>query len=150
MEDSLEITRRRLPHWCLRRSAYFITWRVAIGKPPLAELEREITASALKYFQNDRYRLYCYVVMNDHIHCIIEPLQGWLLSKLLHSWKSFTAHRMVKECSRQPPVWQDESYDRIIRNEVELMEKALYIVTNPKRRWPGTEEYKWVEWFSFD
>ncbi len=150
MGDGLEITRRRLPHWLMTGSTYFVTWRLAQAQPDLAESERDLASSALKHFQNERYRLYCCVVMNDHVHCLVEPQRGYLLSSILHSWKSFTAHALVKQHRRVSPVWLDESSDRIIRDEAELMEKALYIVTNPERRWPGLQNYPWVEWFSFD
>lgn len=150
MGAELEITRRRLPHWVLTGSTYFVTWRLATAQPVLSEPERTLTASAIKHFQIQRYKLYCYVVMDDHVHCIIAPQRDWPLSKLLHSWKSFTAHALAKQHHRLAPIWQDESYDRIIRDEVELLEKALYIVTNPERRWPGQQDYRWVEWFSFD
>ena len=131
-------------------STYFVTWRLALGQPDFIEPERDLIASALKHFQHERYRLYCYVMMNDHIHCLVEPKQGRPLREILHSWKSFAAHALVKQHRRVPPVWLDESYDRIIRDEAELMEKAQYIVTNPHRRWPGWHDYRWVEWFSFD
>ena len=35
-------------------------------------------------------------------------------------------------------------FDRIIRDERELIEKASYILNNPVKRWPEMEEYEWV------
>jgi putative transposase len=150
MGDSLEITRRRLPHWQMTGSTYFVTWRLALAQPDFTEPERDLVSSTLKYFQYERYRLYCYVVMNDHVHCLVEPQQDRPLRDILHSWKSFAAHALVKQHRRTAPIWLDESYDRIVRDEEELMQKAMYIVTNPQRRWPGLHDYQWVEWFSFD
>lgn len=39
---------------------------------------------------------------------------------------------------------QDEYFDRIVRDEAELLEKAQYIINNPFKVWPEIEEYPWV------
>ena len=72
--------------------------------------------------------------MDDHVHVIVAPRPGFELSSLLHTWKSFTSHQLVKSLGRVALVWLDESCDRIIRDEQELTEKAHYILTNPQRR----------------
>jgi hypothetical protein len=43
------------------------------------------------------------------------------------------------------PVWQDEYFDRIVRGEAELSQKAQYILGNPFKRWPELENYPQVE-----
>ena len=99
---------------------------------------------ALRHFHGERYDLIGYVVMNDHVHLIVRPYQGIDLSTLLHSWKSYTANRMQREAGRVGAVWQDESFDRIVRDEDEYVEKLTYLLTNPQRRWPTIKTYEWV------
>lgn len=43
-------------------------------------------------------------------------------------------------------VWLDESYDRIIRDEVEWLEKLAYIVSNPVKAGLAErpEDYRWL------
>jgi hypothetical protein len=41
-------------------------------------------------------------------------------------------------------IWEDESWDRIIRHEDELLDKARYMLENPEKRWLGLRDYKWV------
>ncbi len=41
-------------------------------------------------------------------------------------------------------IWQDESFDRIIRDERELVEKLEYIKSNPQKRWAEIRDYRWV------
>jgi hypothetical protein len=41
-------------------------------------------------------------------------------------------------------VWQFEYFDRIVRDEDELLQKLRYILGNPWKRWPGIEGYEWV------
>jgi hypothetical protein len=62
----------------------------------------------------------------------------------LHSWKSFTANGLRKLRERAVPVWQDEYFDRIVRDEEDLIQKAEYILGNPVKRWPETEDYPWA------
>jgi len=55
--------------------------------------------------------LYAAVVLNDHVHIIINPFES--LPKIMHSIKSFTAHEINKILERKGKVWQNESYDRL-------------------------------------
>jgi putative transposase len=146
MAEGLRITRRNLPHWRLEGSAYFVTWRLAPQQALLSEPERDLVAAAIRHFHESRYKLYCFVVMDDHAHAVIAPRESYTLGSILHSWKSYTAHKLVQEFGRNAPVWLDESFDRIIRDEAELLEKANYILTNPQRCWPELSDYRWAEW----
>ena len=49
----------------------------------------------------------------------------------MYSVKSFTAHQINKMSNRKGKIWQDESYDRVIRDEGEFLEKLGYIANNP-------------------
>jgi len=51
----------------------------------------------------------------------------------MHSIKSFTAHEINKMLNRNGKVWQNESYDRVIRNEDEFLEILNYIANNPPK-----------------
>jgi REP element-mobilizing transposase RayT len=117
--------RRKLPHWRIEGSVYFVTWRLAQLQPPLTPSERTVVVHAMKYFENQRYQLPAYVVMDDHVHVLVMPIHENRLRRIVHSWKSFTASRLTQEYGRRAPVWQREYFDRIVRDDDELMEKAL-------------------------
>ncbi|MBI5571512.1 MAG: transposase [Desulfomonile tiedjei] len=140
----LTIYRRKLPHWRLEGSVYFVTWRLAKTQTRLRPEERTLVADAIRYFEGRRYELLAYVVMDDHVHVLVHPLADNSLKQILHSWKSFTAKALRDAGDRSAPVWQDESFDRIVRDDADLMEKAQYILGNPSKRWPETEVYPWV------
>jgi REP element-mobilizing transposase RayT len=144
LNPELEIYKRRLPHWRLAERVYFITWRLHKNQYSLNPEERDLIFSALKYFDGERYKLYTYVVMDDHIHVLFHQENDFTVSKIVHSWKSYTGHELVKKYKRTSPVWQDEYFDRIMRSEAEFYEKAAYILYNPHKRWPNIENYKWV------
>ena len=145
--EELTIYRRRLPHWRVDESVYFVTWRLAPGQSELAPAERDLVQAAMLHFQKSRYRLTAYVVMNDHIHALVQPIGGHSLQDIVRSWKSYTAHQLVSSFARKSPVWQGEYFDRIVRDDAEFREKAQYILNNPWKRWPEVESYPWVGCF---
>jgi putative transposase len=134
---------RRLPHWRLDGATYFVTWRLAVEQTDLTPEERSVVVSALHYFDEQRYGLFAFVVMNDHTRVLVAPAPNHQLQDIVHSWKSFTAHTL-RQNGRCVSVWQDEYFDRIVRDELELAEKARYILANPWKRWPACDEYPWV------
>lgn len=145
----LTIKQRHLPHFNLDGGTYFITWRLFREQKSLTDAVKDIIVSALRFFDGSRYELLALVVMDDHVHVLLRPIGEWKLAKILHSWKSFTAHELIKVCHRSGSVWQHESYDHLIRNEIDLNEKLGYITTNPMRKWSGISNYQWV-WSVFD
>ena len=82
--------------------------------------------------------------MNDHVHVVAEPYAGHRLTTIIQSWKSYAAYRLQAGCGRKGSIWQDEYFDRIIRDDAELAAKLEYIRTNPEKRWPGVGEYAWM------
>ena len=79
--------------------------------------------------------------MPDHVHLLFEPqVKGedsdgatlfWSLSEIMQGIKSSTAHRINKAAGTTGPVWEKESFDRLIRSESDLQEKFEYICRNP-------------------
>lgn len=102
----------------------------------------EIVTGALSYFHHERYELLAWCVMPNHVHAIVQPGNTWDLSQIMHSWKSFTAHRIVREYRCPTPFWQHESYDRIMRDEQELRRAVRYVENNPAAA--GLAGWRWV------
>ena len=136
--------RRNLPHWRDDDVVYFVTWRLAPVQVELAPAEREMVAVAIRHFDRRRYELAAYVVMNDHVHVIVRPMAGFALEDLVHSWKSYSANRLLRAHYRVGVVWQDEYFDRIVRDENEFRQKFEYILSNPWKRRPEVLDYPWV------
>jgi len=92
--------------------------------------------------------------MPDHVHMILTPLRdkdGWpfRLVDILQCLKSVTAHRINKLLHTSGPVWEEESFDHVLRSEESLNDRADYIRQNPVRRGlvARPEEYPWM-WVS--
>jgi REP element-mobilizing transposase RayT len=149
--QSFKITRRYLPHWQLPGSVYFITWRCQDGEV-LSSEERTITLKALQYWDDRKWTLYAAVIMPDHVHCLVQPLalpefEGvYDLSEIIHSVKSFRVHQINCQRGSRGSIWQDERFDRIVRDEMEFLEKWQYIMNNPLKQElvNGWEDYPWL------
>ena len=146
-EDSGSQVRRyrhRLPHWRMQAATYFVTWRLRSDQPELTSSERSLIVEALRHFDGQRYHLDAFVVMDDHVHVVLRLVDDTRLERVLHSWKSFTANQLQRIHGRAGAIWQDEYFDRIVRDEAELQEKMQYVLNNPRQRWPEIESYSWV------
>jgi REP element-mobilizing transposase RayT len=100
---------------------------------------RAIVANALPHFDGARYWLDAWVVMPNHVHVVLTPLAGYDLSAILHSWKSFTSHAILKLLPGwEGPLWQKESFDHIVRDADHLQRFRAYIANNSRGLPPGT------------
>jgi REP element-mobilizing transposase RayT len=130
-EPKLNRTKRHLPHWELNGSTYFITFRLKTGV--MTSAERQLVFDHVMHGDDKFYQLFALVVMPDHAHLLVRPNEGVELTRMMKGIKGVTA-RLINE-SRQAsgPVWLGESYDRIIRDEEQAIEKQNYVVQNPVR-----------------
>jgi putative transposase len=131
------VRQRNLPHWEIGGSTYFITFRTK--NINLSRKARTIVLNSCLHFSGQRYYLWCAVVMPDHVHLLLTPKEKddgcyYSLPTILHSIKSFTSQEINKLINRQGPLWLDESYDRIIRDQNEFLEKWNYIRNNPVKK----------------
>ena len=90
----------------------------------------KIVEDAILFGVAQRYELFAWCVMANHVHVLLTPL--WELAKVTQGLKGFTAHeinRLQNETGRT--LWVDESYDHWARDEDELMRIIVYIENNP-------------------
>jgi D-tyrosyl-tRNA(Tyr) deacylase len=90
-----------------------------------------LVAKALRHFDHDRYLLGEFVIMPNHVHVLVTPVGKYELPDILHSLKSYTAHEINQAIGRTGKVWQDESFDHIVRDEQALLRFSQYIQANP-------------------
>jgi len=101
----------------------------------------EIVSKSLVHFNKDRYNLFAWCVMPNHVHVIVKPLKGYELPKILHSWKSYTSHEINKLLGRTGKFWQEEYYDHLIRDEKDFWRCMEYVLSNPEKA--GLKDWKW-------
>jgi len=73
---------------------------------------------------------------------------GWLVSlpEVMRLIKGRSAHFINKLLNRHGPVWQEESFDHVLRSNESLVEKVSYICQNPVRARLvcREEDYRWL------
>ncbi|KAA0212875.1 MAG: hypothetical protein DYG94_13630 [Leptolyngbya sp. PLA3] len=124
---------RHLSHWQVRNATYFVTWRLASGE--LAPDERQVVLDACQFWNGSKINLHAAVVMPDHVHMLFriceQPDGSWPdLPGLMHSIKRHTALAIQKMRGKRGPLWQQEYFDRIMRDADEIAEKYHYIENN--------------------
>ncbi len=90
----------------------------------------QIVAGAIKHFERQRYLLDHWIIMPNHVHILLMPIEPYTLEVILHSWKSFTANRFLKRHLHTGQFWQHESFDHIVRSEKQLEHFRQYILEN--------------------
>ena len=98
-----------------------------LANPQIAEIVQE----NLLRFDGERYRLIAWVVMPNHIHVVVEILEGFNLEQVIHTWKSYTANAANKTLGRQGDFWQPDYFDRFIRDAEHLERAVNYVEYNP-------------------
>jgi hypothetical protein len=61
----------------------------------------EQVQESLLHFDTIRYRLIAWVVMPNHSHFLIMPINNWELSDIMQKYKSYTSHECNKALGRQ-------------------------------------------------
>jgi REP element-mobilizing transposase RayT len=152
--------RRRLPHLQRADADLFVTFCTARFSLPDAARDlvlehclREggVARAASANNPPPRIHLHAAVVMPDHVHLLLQPLRNgdawpFPLVDILQCLKSATAHQINKLLHHEGPVWEEESFDHVLRSDESLREKAEYIRQNPVRRGlvQRPEDYHWL------
>ena len=90
-----------------------------------------IVRDNLFHFDGIRYHLLNWCIMPNHVHVLINVLDGWTLSQIMHGWRSYTAKEANKILGRTGQFWMEEYFDRYIRDEKHLLAAMEYITNNP-------------------
>jgi REP element-mobilizing transposase RayT len=92
-----------------------------------------------------------WVIAEDHVHLLLTPLRDldgnlYSLIEILQGIKSASAHSLNRALGRSGPVWQEESFDHVLRSEESFEQTVEYIRQNPVRRGLVTrpEDYRWL------
>jgi putative transposase len=148
--QEFQIDRRNLPHLQKPGSVYFLTWRCRQGRF-LASEERGLVLAALLHYNEHKWKVYTAVILPDHVHVLAQPLPHpdggvYNLAEIVHSVKRFSVYQINKRRGANGCIWQDERYDRIVRDEAEFLEKWNYIRNNPVKGGLATrpEDYPWL------
>ena len=125
------------PHFQKSDAPLFITFCTG-GPLLLPEEARDLVLAHCLRERGVRVDLFAVVVMPDHVHLLLKALRdkdGWPFPsvEIMQSLKGVTAHHINKLLHRSGPVWEEESFDHVLRSDESLKEKREYIRQNPVR-----------------
>jgi len=145
----------RYPHFV---TMTVVDWLSVFANPEVAA----IILDSLRYIQEEKQaKLYAYVLMENHLHCVVQSDD---LSKMLQSFKSYTARAIVDYFMEQKNVvmlsklkqnklshkkesehqlWQEGSHPEEITSDEMMRQKIDYIHNNPVRRGYVDEASDW-------
>jgi len=102
-----------------------------------------LVENALLHFDGQRYRMFAWCVMPNHVHTLIETREGFPLASVVHSWKSFVAHKVNRTFGRTGTLWQREYHDRYIRSAEHCQDAVRYIENNPVKAGLAVLPHEW-------
>jgi putative transposase len=142
--------RRDLPHYQKPGRALFVTFCKGNRDPFSPEARHAVLRHCL-HDHGKRFQLHAAIVMPDHVHLLLTPLpdeKGWpyALPLILKLLKGTSARSVNKLLGSHGPVWQEESFDHVLRSHESLEEKLEYLRQNPVRSGLAKkpEDYPWL------
>ena len=142
--------RRRLPHYQKPGRPLFVSFRKLMPDPFPPEA-RDLILGHCIHDHGKRYELHTAVVMPDHVHLLLTPLAdqlGWPhpLPMILKLIKGASARSVNKLLGTSGPIWQEESFDHVLRCDESFQETLDYIRQNPVRKKlvSRPEDYPWL------
>jgi REP element-mobilizing transposase RayT len=146
--------RRNLPHIQSAAKPIYITFST-FNRWILPEFVRDLVLKHCLHDHGRKYWLHAAIIMPDHVHMVLRVRHDaddkpFGLPEILNGIKGASAHSINKALKRKGHVWQDESFDHILRSKESLEEKEEYVRNNPVRQalvhrpeeWP----WFWGEW----
>lgn len=104
----------------------------------------ELVSSAITHFDGSRYVLFAWTVMPNHVHVVFNARER--IDRILQSWKSFSAKEANRLLSRTGTFWQEDYWDRTIRDSREFEQTIRYVAENPQKA--GLTDWPWVKVYS--
>ena len=102
-------------------------------------------ADSMRHFE-----LHAHVIMANHVHLLITPLVE--VSKIMQSLKRYTALQANRALTGSGPFWQDESYDRLVRDGKEFERIRGHVEMNPVKAGLvlEPEQFRWSSAWPID
>jgi REP element-mobilizing transposase RayT len=124
--------RRNLPHLQRDNKNHFITF-VTKHRQVLPNWARDIVLSCCLHDRERKYNLHVAIVMPDHVHLILCPLTDTSrnlvvpLPEIMKAIKGASAHMINRRLEQKQTIWQEESFDHVLRSSESLDQKVQYI-----------------------
>jgi REP element-mobilizing transposase RayT len=102
-----------------------------------------IVIDSWKHFAGQRYYLHAWVVMPNHVHVMAQMIPPCSLGEVVASWKRFSATTINRLLGKPGQLWQEDYWDRYIRDEGHYRAAVDYIHNNPVKAGLVNEPGRW-------
>jgi REP element-mobilizing transposase RayT len=103
---------------------------------------RSNLAASLRHGDGSRYALHAWVIMPNHAHVLVSLHPYARIEAEVGAWKSVSARAINKQVSRRGNLWQEDYFDRLVRDQAHFGNCARYIRRNPEKARLRTGEYE--------
>ena len=142
---------------------HFVTCTVLHWLPLFTRQESvDIVLQCLRYLQqNDDFKLYAYVVLENHIHMVVQSND---IGKSMESFKKYTANELLKLLQKENvktildqlrfykkahrvdkiyQIWEEGYHPKLMQTDAMIINKINYIHQNPVKRGYVDEATHW-------
>jgi putative DNA methylase len=133
LEDDLE-KQRRIEHFLDQGYG-----ECYLPDPRIAGLVQE----NLWHHDGVKYRLLAWVIMPNHVHVSVE-IWNVPLGEVLKSWKGYTSKVANKIVNRSGPFWEEDYFDRYVRDDGHYRRVVRYIENNPVKAGMAKAPEDWL------
>lgn len=104
-----------------------------------------------KFHSRFGFKLYCFVVMDNHVHLIIQVNSLISISKIMHAIVLSYSVKFRKKYGYTGYVWQGRFKSKVIEGEQYIIECIDYIHSNPVRAKivNRLEDYPWSSYYFY-
>jgi REP-associated tyrosine transposase len=141
---------RSLPHYQKQNCSLFVTFCKLLAIP-FSEAARTSVLQHCLHDHGRTLRMHAAVIMPEHVHLLLTPLPDhegrvYPLQNILKLIKGTSARSVNQLMGRAGPIWQEESFDHVLRSSESFEDKLEYIRQNPVRRGlvNRPEDYPWL------
>ena len=113
------------------------------------ESNRTILMNSLTFWEGKKIENYAYSIMSNHIHWVFKVFNtdengnAVYLQDILQSVKRYSATVINKIEGISGSLWQKESYDTTIRDDIHLYNAIDYTINNPVKAGLVNNWYEW-------
>ncbi|HVG25337.1 MAG TPA: transposase, partial [Thermoanaerobaculia bacterium] len=114
--------RQRLPHLVKRDRTYYVTFCTR-DREVLSPAARDVVLATCMALHDVLCWFDSVVVMPDHVHLIAVPFDSTNTATVVGRVKGRSAYDINRQLARGGPLWQRDSFDRIVRSDENLQKK---------------------------
>ena len=138
----------RLPHLqpFAKDPLYFFTAGTEKRRPVLANAAAVESLRAVwrRSAEIDGWFVGRFVIMPDHVHLFARPSrESKSRGEWVKVWKAVSSRQIARTHDIEPPIWQRDYFDHILRSARSYSEKWDYVWNNPVRHGLATKPDDW-------